>query len=60
MPRDTSPYIVSDYWLDTRRDGKAPGIWQIASTRGRTVVYRALASETSNRPRRSSTHTSQN
>jgi integrase len=41
MPRDTSPYIVGDYWLDTRRDGKAAGIWQIASARGRTVVYRS-------------------
>lgn len=41
MSRDTSPYVVGDYWLDTRRDGKAPGIWQIASNRGRTVIYRS-------------------
>lgn len=31
MSRDTSPYIVGDFWLDKRRDGKSPQIWQIAS-----------------------------
>jgi len=41
MPRDTSPCIVGDYWLDKRRDGKAPEVWQIASNRGRSVVYRS-------------------
>ena len=41
MPRDTSPFIVGDYWLDKRRDGKAPEVWQIASNRGRSVVYRS-------------------
>ena len=41
MPRETSPHIVGDYWLDKRRDGKAPEIWQIASNRGRSVVYRS-------------------
>ncbi|WP_183617317.1 tyrosine-type recombinase/integrase [Novosphingobium fluoreni] len=41
MSRETSPYIVGDYWLDYRRDGKAPGVWQIATARGRTVVYRS-------------------
>ncbi|WP_260927446.1 tyrosine-type recombinase/integrase [Novosphingobium sp. 9] len=41
MPRDTSPYILGDYWLDQRRDGRAPGIWQIATARGRSVVYRS-------------------
>lgn len=40
MPRETSPYIVGDYWLDKRRDGRSP-IWQIATNRGRTVVYRS-------------------
>lgn len=40
MPRQTSPYIVGDYWLDKRRDGKAPDIWQIA-TGTRSVVYRS-------------------
>lgn len=41
MPRDTSPFIVGDYWLDKRRDGKSPDIWQIATAKGRTVVYRS-------------------
>lgn len=29
MPREDSPCIVGDYWLDKRRDGKSP-VWQIA------------------------------
>lgn len=41
MSRDQSPYIVGDYWLAQRRDGKAEGIWQIATKRNRTVVYRS-------------------
>ena len=41
MPRETSPYVVGEYWLDHRRDGKAAGIWQIAFNRGRSVVYRS-------------------
>ncbi len=43
MGRDTSPYVVGDHWLDQRRDGKAVGIWQIAtkSRNGRSVVYRS-------------------
>lgn len=41
MPRDSSPLIVGDYWLDKRRDGKSPDIWQIATARGRTIVYRS-------------------
>lgn len=42
MPRHTSPYIVGDYWLDKRRDGKSPH-WQITSykTASRQVVYRS-------------------
>lgn len=40
MPRHDSPYIVGDYWLDKRRDGKAPDIWQIA-TGTRRVIYRS-------------------
>jgi hypothetical protein len=42
MPRDDSPLIVGDYWLDKRRDGRSP-YWQIAPTqrpRGRDV-YRS-------------------
>lgn len=40
MPRHDSKYIVGDYWLDKRRDGKSPDIWQIA-TGTRRVVYRS-------------------
>ena len=29
MPRDTSPYIVGDLWLEKRKDGASPDIWQI-------------------------------
>lgn len=43
MPRETSPYIVGDYWLDKRRDGKSPDIWQITYYKPATrqVVYRS-------------------
>ncbi|WP_395393147.1 integrase [Novosphingobium sp. BL-8A] len=41
MPRENSPLIVGDYWLDKRRDGKSPEIWQIATARAGTVVYRS-------------------
>lgn len=43
MSRETSPYIVGDLWLDKRRDGKSPDIWQIAtySEKSRSVVYRS-------------------
>ena len=43
MPRDTSPLIIGDYWLDKRRDGLSPDIWQIASYSGksRSVIYRS-------------------
>jgi len=41
MSRDTSPLVVGDYWLDKRRDGKAPDIWQIATATGRTIIYRS-------------------
>lgn len=40
MPRETSPYVVGEYWLDKRRDGKSPDIWQIASGT-RQVRYRS-------------------
>jgi hypothetical protein len=41
MPRETSPYIVGDYWLDKRRDGASPDIWQITTYRpgSRQIVY---------------------
>ena len=43
MGRETSPYIVGDWWLDKRRDGKSPAVWQIATydAAARTVVYRS-------------------
>lgn len=41
MSRDNSPLIVGDYWLDKRRDGKAPEIWQIATPHKGAVVYRS-------------------
>lgn len=41
MSRENSPYVIGDYWLDKRRDGRAPDIWQIASYRSRSVVYRS-------------------
>lgn len=43
MSRETSPYIVGDFWLDKRRDGASPDIWQIAryAAGSRSVVYRS-------------------
>jgi hypothetical protein len=43
MGRDTSPYVYGDFWLDKRRDGKSPDIWQIAhySEKSRSTVYRS-------------------
>lgn len=42
MPRETSEYVVGDYWLDKRRDGKSP-YWQITTYKrgSRQVVYRS-------------------
>lgn len=42
MPREDSPLIVGDYWLDKRRDGRS-AFWQIAhySEQSRSVVYRS-------------------
>lgn len=43
MAKDTSPWIVGDYWLDKRRDGKSPDVWQIAryAPASRSVIYRS-------------------
>ncbi len=43
MSRDDSPLIVGSYWLDKRRDGLSPHIWQIAtySEKSRSTVYRS-------------------
>lgn len=42
MPREDSPLIVGDFWLDRRRDGKSP-YWQIThySETARSDVYRS-------------------
>lgn len=41
MSRETSPFIVGDFWLDKRRDRKSPEIWQITrySPTSRCPVY---------------------
>jgi hypothetical protein len=43
MSRETSPFEYRGYWLDKRRDGKSPDVWQIAaySNKSRSVVYRS-------------------
>jgi len=48
MSREDSPLIVGDFWLDRRRDGKSPDIWQIATYSGksRSVVYRSTKRRT--------------
>jgi len=48
MSRETSPLIVGEYWLDKRRDGNSPDIWQIAcySGKSRSVVYRSTKCRT--------------
>ena len=48
MSRDTSPCIIGDYWLDKRRDGRSPDIWQIAtySEAQRCDVYRSTKRRT--------------
>ena len=42
MPREDSPFILGDYWLDKRRDGRSP-FWQITtySEAARSDVYRS-------------------
>lgn len=46
MGRETSPYIVGDFWLDKRRDGRSPDTWQIASydAATRSICYRSTRS----------------
>lgn len=48
MSRDTSPCIIGDYWLDKRRDGKSPDVWQVASysEKSRCDVYRSTKCRT--------------
>jgi len=44
MSRETSPYVVGEYWLDKRRDGRSPHIWQIARKAANTIIYRSTHS----------------
>lgn len=46
MSRDK--FTVGKFWLDKRRDGKSPDIWQIASysEKARSVVYRSTKCRT--------------
>lgn len=48
MSRENSPLIVGDYWLDKRRDGLSPDIWQIATyaKKSRSIVYRSTKRRT--------------
>lgn len=48
MPRETSPYIFGDFWLDKRRDGRSADIWQIAryDEETRSVIYRSTKRRT--------------
>lgn len=48
MSRERSEYQVGEYWLDKRRDGKSPDIWQIAhySPKSRSIIYRSTKRRT--------------
>lgn len=48
MPRQPERYSDGEFWLDKRRDGKSPDIWQIArySGKSRSVVYRSTKCRT--------------
>jgi integrase len=48
MPREDSPYIIGDYWLDKRRAGRSPDFWQIAwyDHEARSIVYRSTKCRT--------------
>lgn len=48
MSRENSPLIVGQFWLDKRRDGLAPDIWQIATYKPgtRSVIYRSTKCRT--------------
>lgn len=43
MSRENSPFEFNGFWLDKRRDGKSPDIWQVASyAKGsRSLIYRS-------------------
>lgn len=41
MSRETSKYVRDPYWLDKRRDGRSPAVWQIARNERGTIIYRS-------------------
>lgn len=41
MSKHDSPFTYGEFWLDKRRDGRTPNVWQIAFNRGRSVAYRS-------------------
>ncbi|RYM12532.1 tyrosine-type recombinase/integrase [Sphingobium cupriresistens] len=45
MSRETSPYRVGDHWLDKRRDGRSPDIWQIAEYDPKTRSTRYISTK---------------
>lgn len=46
MSRETSPFEYGGFWLDKRRDGASPEIWQIARYDGSTILYRSTRKRT--------------
>lgn len=49
MSRESSPYVIGDFWLDKRRDGRSPDIWQIArydAQGSRSIVYKSTKCRT--------------
>lgn len=47
MGREDSPCIYGDYWLDKRRDGKSPTVWQVTwyEPKSRAIRYRSTRTE---------------
>lgn len=45
MSRETSPCTIGEFWLDKRRDGRSPKVWQIARKAKGTVIYRSTHCE---------------
>jgi hypothetical protein len=59
MPREDSPFVYGEYWLDKRRDGKAADVWQIAwyEPGTRQVRYRSTKRKSLDEARSSSART---
>lgn len=47
MAKNDAVYIVGEHWLDKRRDGRAPTIWQIARyvSGSRSIVYKSTRTD---------------